>query len=276
MTDHSYSNEKRTVTKILLSLILVASFVMNVEHTFAEDAKNNDNSTAHESLHGDAAIDSTEENTPRKETSWFEGWKLRSSMIFDRAFDKNGQMILGIGALATVATFAVDHRITDAVRNESFKVSDSLSSFGSRWGGGSYTSYVILLQLLTDYDNGIAHMEAFFLASMTSGMLKHIVQRERPNKASKLSFPSGHMATATTAAVSLWYAYGWPVGVPASILAAIAGAARISDGVHYTSDVIAGAVIAAFWARATAIRKDDNIKPYFDISRGVIGWEYKF
>lgn len=59
------------------------------------------------------------------------------------------------------------------------------------------------------------------------------------------SFPSGHTATAFAAAVVL--VYGSPgVGLLALLCAAGIGFGRMATGVHYPTDVIAGALLGAF------------------------------
>lgn len=58
------------------------------------------------------------------------------------------------------------------------------------------------------------------------------------------SFPSGHTATAFAAAVVL--VYGNPsIGMLALLAAALIGFGRMATGVHYPTDVIAGALIGS-------------------------------
>ncbi|THU39776.1 phosphatase PAP2 family protein [Niastella caeni] len=60
------------------------------------------------------------------------------------------------------------------------------------------------------------------------------------------SFPSGHTSVAFASATSLYLAYPkWYVAVPAFTYAAAVGYSRMYLGVHYPSDVLAGAVIGA-------------------------------
>lgn len=102
------------------------------------------------------------------------------------------------------------------------------------------------------YEMGAAVVSAFVL----SRILKYSVNRTRPyvtypvldNVVTETdpSFPSGHttaaFATATTLAIHFpkWY-----VIVPAYVWAAGAGYSRMHLGVHYPSDVLAGAVTGA-------------------------------
>jgi undecaprenyl-diphosphatase len=85
--------------------------------------------------------------------------------------------------------------------------------------------------------------------------LKAIVGRDRPwvtvPEADPLvrttigqSFPSGHAATSFAGAVVLTYLF--PRGAPAFLtLAAAVAFSRVYVGVHYPSDVVAGAVVGA-------------------------------
>lgn len=91
---------------------------------------------------------------------------------------------------------------------------------------------------------------------LTSG-IKYAVDRERPfnrypdlienrESVSSPSFPSAHTATAFSLATSLSIKYPkWYVIVPSYIWAGSVGFARMNEGVHYPSDVIAGATIGS-------------------------------
>jgi membrane-associated phospholipid phosphatase len=102
------------------------------------------------------------------------------------------------------------------------------------------------------------YMGAAFLAStLITKSVKHLVNRQRPFAAypfivqridteTGLSFPSGHTSAAFTTATSVALRYRkWYVIAPAYIFASSVGWARMYQGVHYPSDVLAGAVIGA-------------------------------
>ena len=102
------------------------------------------------------------------------------------------------------------------------------------------------------------YMGAAFLAStLVTKSAKHIVNRQRPftkysfivkrdDTEAGLSFPSGHTSAAFCTATSLALRYRkWYVITPAYIFAASVGWARMYQGVHYPSDVLAGAMVGA-------------------------------
>ena len=91
---------------------------------------------------------------------------------------------------------------------------------------------------------------------VTYGM-KYLVGRERPydkypdrvhaySHEGSPSFPSGHTATAFALATSLSVKYPkWYVIAPSALWACSVGVSRMNEGVHYPSDVLAGAAIGA-------------------------------
>jgi len=102
-----------------------------------------------------------------------------------------------------------------------------------------------------------AFMLAGFIGStiITQGM-KRIIRRDRPYlthpfivkrvEADGYSFPSGHTSSAFYTSTYLCVLYPkWYVIVPASLYAVSAGYARMYQGVHYPTDIFAGAVIGA-------------------------------
>jgi membrane-associated phospholipid phosphatase len=86
--------------------------------------------------------------------------------------------------------------------------------------------------------------------------LKYTINRDRPfvtypdiskkAKAGSPSFPSGHTSSAFATATSLSLTYPkWYVIAPSFIYAGAVGYSRMDLGVHYPSDVLAGAVIGS-------------------------------
>ena len=60
------------------------------------------------------------------------------------------------------------------------------------------------------------------------------------------SFPSGHTSTAFALATSLSIRYPkWYVIAPSALWACSVGVSRMNEGVHYPTDVLAGAALGA-------------------------------
>ena len=98
--------------------------------------------------------------------------------------------------------------------------------------------------------------ETFLVSAFITVALKHSVKRERPfdtysdidkeTSAPGYSFPSGHTSLAFATATSLSMAYPkWYVIAPSFVWAGAVGYSRMHLGVHYPSDVLAGAIIGS-------------------------------
>ncbi|AUH67378.1 MULTISPECIES: phosphatase PAP2 family protein [Gordonia] len=100
-----------------------------------------------------------------------------------------------------------------------------------------------------------------FVAHAASVVIKRVVRRRRPSHPdirvgvgtpSRLSFPSSHATSTTAAAILLGRAAGSPVAqvlVPAAVVPPML-LSRLVLGVHYPSDVAAGALVGAVTAGA--------------------------
>ena len=100
-----------------------------------------------------------------------------------------------------------------------------------------------------------AGLSLAFEAILINLTIKKIVGRTRPyvvneaieyitKRPSDNSFPSGHTAAAFSLAASLSITYPrWYVILPSAVWACGVGFARINQGVHYPTDVLAGAAI---------------------------------
>ena len=91
---------------------------------------------------------------------------------------------------------------------------------------------------------------------LVNGILKNGIKRERPyeyedrlivlcRKPKDPSFPSGHTAVSFASAVFLYAAGYKKSGVAAIGYAGLVGLSRIYLGVHYPSDVVAGAIVGS-------------------------------
>lgn len=80
--------------------------------------------------------------------------------------------------------------------------------------------------------------------------LKEVVEKERPDYEegdSKRSFPSGHAASAFSAATFIHKRYGWKKALIPYSLATFTAYSRVYAKRHYVEDVLAGAGVAALF-----------------------------
>jgi membrane-associated phospholipid phosphatase len=94
--------------------------------------------------------------------------------------------------------------------------------------------------------------QAMIVSAAYTGILKHTVQRTRPDGSDSLSFPSGHASNAFSIATIAQHHYGWRVGAPAYVLASAIGLSRIESDRHHLSDVVAGATIGFLVGRTVS------------------------
>ena len=122
--------------------------------------------------------------------------------------------------------------------------------------------------------------ETFVVSAFITTALKYSLKRERPfdtypdiekvTTAPGYSFPSGHTSTAFATATSLSMEYPkWYVIAPSFVWASAVGYSRMHLGVHYPSDVVAGAIVGSGSAYLSYklnkwINKRKNSKNSFD------------
>lgn len=107
---------------------------------------------------------------------------------------------------------------------------------------------------------------AFTLTSWTTTAIKEVVERDRPpgepriDRPDSYSFPSGHASTAFAAAVALSLVV--PRAAPFALtLAALVAYSRVYLGVHYWTDILAGAVLGTLVALAVVRAWPARLRP---------------
>jgi hypothetical protein len=166
----------------------------------------------------------------------------------------------GLGVAAVGGAVLLDRDLQKAVdRNSSGSlggIAKAVAPFGSEYSFGVLGGFFLGGKLLKNEkamsvaEDGLA--SSLIAAGVISPILKLTVSRERPNKADStfdrdrggMSFPSGHatQAFAVASVIAAHYDSPW-VKVAAYGLAGLVGLARMEQGEHYASDVLAGALI---------------------------------
>ncbi|MGV8879071.1 MAG: phosphatase PAP2 family protein [Sphingobacteriaceae bacterium] len=94
------------------------------------------------------------------------------------------------------------------------------------------------------FDASMLYTTSFAIMGLSSHFVKQGVGRERPDRSGNNSFPSGHTASAFTAAEFLYQEYKdvspW-IGYSGYLVATATGALRVYNNKHWFSDVVAGA-----------------------------------
>lgn len=210
--------------------------------------------------------------------------QIRSSRFERRTF-AIASVGLAVGAILTALTWMfVDVRVLAWAERVQSDRTEALVRLLNRFGGGMNPALVVFFFLIA----GIAYAERRWVsyalamagAGLTAGLgaqiVKHLVGRARPElwlgpshyaPGSSTSFPSGHTVGAFALAGVLVFASRSPtLRVVAFLLAAAVGLSRILAFRHWTSDVIASAVlglIAAFIFSRGVIRltSDSDARP---------------
>lgn len=126
----------------------------------------------------------------------------------------------------------------------------------SRIGDGDLYLIVALLLVVLDKEGGLAFLltglSAYLIELPLYAILKNTIKRDRPCTtlpfdayivpSDKFSFPSGHSAAAFVFATLIASFYPG-FAVLAYILAVMVGVSRVLLGVHYPTDIVAGAAL---------------------------------
>ncbi|WP_405660288.1 phosphatase PAP2 family protein [Streptomyces sp. RK9] len=165
-----------------------------------------------------------------------------------RAVDLRLLRAVDLRLLAALRDCGRDPRVAAAARALSWS-----GEHGALWLAAGLAGAALDRERRADWLRGAALTAAAHLASMG---VKRIVRRPRPGHVEPLvrtagrhSFPSSHATSAVAAAV----AYGALRPAGARLVPPLAAAmcvSRMVVGVHYPSDVAAGAALGAFTARA--------------------------
>ncbi len=123
---------------------------------------------------------------------------------------------------------------------------------------------------LDDKEGQKQFYKSFFSTFGTTHLLKRTVRKQRPNNGNNQSFPSGHTSASFQGATFIHKRYGFKYSVPAYLGAVFVGWSRVYAQKHYTSDVLAGAIIGSsfsYYFTSPYKYKQINIEPIVYNSR---------
>jgi len=99
-------------------------------------------------------------------------------------------------------------------------------------------------------------------AGLVSYGLKEVFPETRPDRSDRKSFPSGHTSVSFAAAATLQNRYGWEVGLPAQLVAAFVGVARVKADKHHWYDVAVGAGIGEVSGFLITSRRNSGVRVF--------------
>lgn len=168
----------------------------------------------------------------------------------ERASDKTSLVILSHGVATALLASSQDYYFRDTWKNNQ-QIDSKYSQYGNQFGTYGVSFLIAGGQWIWDQENAKAHLRSLVAVTAIGTTIKVVANRERPNKANRLSFPSGHTYGAFATATSLTYAYGWKMGAVMYPVATFVGLSRIADDDHWLSDVVAGVFFGFYIGRAT-------------------------
>lgn len=214
------------------------------------------------SLNAPSALGKTEDPTGGKPFfPWL--WEEQFRPTLENAASHGNLSILAAGGAATIIAHQYDSDVYNHnLRGQDLLMSQDSTEFFAALGSGAAGVGLAITQIVFDTKNGLLHSRAITLTAASHVLSAFIVGRSRPGGRGdylpfKSSFPSGHSSSAFATAGSLAYSYGWIVGVPAFAVASAISAARVSENAHWLSDVVAGAALGVFWARASHLAEEE-------------------
>jgi len=182
-------------------------------------------------------------------------------------------LLIAGAALVAVAWRTADAPITAWSERVQSDLVEDLIRITNRLGGGMNPAMIVIFFLLAGvayrHRRWIEYAVAMAIAGLGGGILaqlvKYTVGRTRPElwlgpfehaRASATSFPSGHTVGAfALAGVVVFASRNLPLRITAIVLAFAVGFSRILAFRHWTSDVLASALIgiAVAWATARSV-----------------------
>lgn len=198
---------------------------------------------------------------------------------------KTHRSVLLAGALLLPTAFIIDNRVQNYAQKRGF-YSKSISKigdlYGNPWGyiGGitlvTATGFISKQPFPKTISQVQLIAESVQTTALITSILKDITHRERPNRKSYKSFPSGHTSGSFALAACLNEIYGKKVGYLAYFMAGFVASSRINDNKHYLSDVIAAAILGTIIGKSFAVQHLFEFKIYNDKNNSNTSISYSF
>ncbi len=201
-----------------------------------------------------------------------------SSFALDLSRNANGLwsrdnlLPLIVGVSAAAAARPADGAVTAFFRN-----GDRWQGFdpiGRRFGRSQILGPIVGVSLVTSRFTGNERYQrftyelaqGFVLTNAVTAGIKVAAGRERPDQASRYSFPSGHTSNSFMWATVVSRTYGWKAGAPAYAFASYVGASRLKSRKHFLSDVVAGATLGYIVGRTVTHDRRRDAERRFPVS----------
>lgn len=197
----------------------------------------------------------------------------KSMLLAPGTWDAAEWQRAGFSAASIAGAFTIDDETRRIVQNNRTDFTQNVADLVTPFGGRR-AEYVAIAMLATGFgihdtrlrDTGRDALESSILAShITAPIIKEVVGRSRPFEeegslafdpfSGNKSFPSGH-STNVFAVASVVAAHydGWKIPTLAYTLATSVAIARLHDDVHWTSDVLTGAILGTSIGRGVVAR----------------------
>ena len=179
---------------------------------------------------------------------------------------KKELVIIIVLSFLTILSFPFDNSFSNFIVEHRTPILDSFMTFITL---GIVDMIILFLLVLFIFFKDRDLKEVFllvliiFVTLFISSVLKFIIARPRPDvvhlvKESSFSFPSNH-SSAAFSAIPLFFKENRTIGWIWFIIAVVIAFSRIYTGVHYLSDVLAGALLG-YVISISIIKLDDRYK----------------
>ncbi len=187
-------------------------------------------------------------------------WQDQMKPMFKEAGEPAHLSILGAAVLGTVIVQPYDRKVRN-YREEhgnllmGKKDSRNVSLFSNGWLEVGTAATLLYF----DSPAAVKMSRALIFTSLSTGILKTAVRRERPDHSNKASWPSGHTSSMFALAGSLAGSYGLAGAVPGYSAAILVALSRINENKHWAGDLVGGALVGTYWAMVSHDMKQDEI-----------------